>query len=53
MSIQEQFCLSHLLLCQRLPNGGETVSLFCGFGGDPWQTRPERHEFLSSTHQSL
>ena len=53
MSIQKQFWLSRLLLRQRLPNGGETVSLLCGFGGDPLHTHPKRHEFFSSTHQSL
>ena len=53
MSIQKQFWLSRLLLRQRLLNGGETVSLLCGFGGDPLHTYPKRHEFFSSTHQSL
>ena len=40
MSIQKQFLLSRLLLCQRLPNGGQTVSLLCGFWGDPLHTHP-------------
>ena len=47
MSIQKQFWLSRLLLRQRLPNGGETVSLLCGFGGDPLHTHPKRHKFSS------
>ena len=41
------------LLRQRLPNGEETVSLLCGFGGDPLHTHPKRHKYFSSTHQSL
>ena len=53
MSIQKQFWLSRLLLHQRLTNGEETVSLLCRFGGDPLHTHPKRHEFFSSTHQSL
>ena len=53
ISIQKQFWLSHLLLHQRLPNGGETVSLLCGFGRDPLHTHPKCHKFFSSTHQSL
>ena len=53
MSIQKEFWLSRLLLCQRLPNRGETVSLLCGFWGDLLRTHPKRHEFFSSTHQSL
>ena len=53
MSIQKQFWLSHLLLRQRLPNGGETISLLWGFRGDPLHTHPKRQEFFSSTHQSL
>ena len=38
---------------QRLPNGEETVSLLCGFEGDPLHTHPKRHEFFSSPHQPL
>ena len=38
---------------QRLPNGEETVSLICRFGGDPLHTYPKRHKFFYSTHQSL
>ena len=53
ISIQKQFWLSHLLLHQRLPNRGETVSLHCGFGRDPLHTHPKRHEVFSSAHQSL
>ena len=53
MSIKKQFWLSHHLLCQRLPNRGETVSLLYRFGGDPLHTHPKCHKFFSSTHQSL
>ena len=53
MSIQKQSWLSCLLLRQQLPNGGETVSLFSGFGEDPLHTHPKRHKFFSSTHQTL
>ena len=53
MPIQKQCWLSCLLLCQQLPNGGETVSLFSGFGEDPLHTHPKRHKFFSSTHQTL
>ena len=53
MSVEKQFWLSHLLLHQWLPNGGETVSLLCRFGGDLLHTHPKRHKFFSSTHQSL
>ena len=50
VSIQKPFWLSRLLLCQWLPNRGESVSLLCRFGGDPLHTHPKRHEFLFSTH---
>ena len=53
VSIQRLFRLSHLLLRRQLPNGGETVSMLCGFGEDPLHTHPKRDEFFSSTHQSL
>ena len=53
MSIEKQCWLNRLLLCQQLPNGGETVSLLCGFGGYPLHTHPKRHKFFSSTHQLL
>ena len=53
MPIQKQFWLSRLLLRQRLPNRGESVTLLCGFWGDPLHTHPKRHEFFSPNHQSL
>ena len=53
MSIEKQFWLSHLLLCQQLPNGGETVLLICRFWGDLLHTHPKRPKFFFSTCQSL
>ena len=53
MSIQKKFWFSRLLLRQRLPNGGETVSLLCRSGGDPLHTHLKRHEFYCSIYQSL
>ena len=32
---------------------GGTVSLLCGFWGDPLHTHPKRHELFSSNHQLL
>ena len=55
-SIQKQFWLSRLLLCQQLPNGRETVSLPCGFGEDPLHTHPESQslqKYNNSNHLIL